>query len=278
MPVTVSYPGVYIEEVPSGVRTITGVATSITAFIGRARRGPTNRPRLVQSFAEFERVYGGLWSGSLMSYAVQQYFLNGGRDALICRVHNGAAAATLTLAANFDLLAANEGEWGEQLRARVDHGTRPLEPGEAADSLFNLSVKDTRDRHRRAVPQRLDRPGPPALRRRRPRRRIEPDPELRHRAGRATGGQWHRRRRAPIRSRTTRRRRRSATTAATATRSATPTSPTPPSKATGAGCGCSSTPICSTCSCIPPLRARPRRRPDDLGHGGRLREGPPRDG
>ena len=92
MPVTVTYPGVYIEEVPSGVRTITGVATSITAFIGRALRGPTDRPRLVQSFAEFQRVYGGLWAESTMPYAIQQYFLNGGRDALICRVHNGAAA------------------------------------------------------------------------------------------------------------------------------------------------------------------------------------------
>lgn len=38
MPEPVNYPGVYVEEVPSGVRTIMGVATSITAFIGRARR------------------------------------------------------------------------------------------------------------------------------------------------------------------------------------------------------------------------------------------------
>ena len=73
MPVTPTYPGVYIEEVPSGVRTITGVATSITAFVGRALRGPTDRPdRIVQSFAEFERVFGGLWVHSPMSYAVQQ--------------------------------------------------------------------------------------------------------------------------------------------------------------------------------------------------------------
>jgi uncharacterized protein len=142
MPVTLTYPGVYIEEVPSGVRTITGVATSITAFVGRARRGPTDRPRLVQSFAEFDRVYGGLWTESLMSYSVQQYFLNGGRDALICRVHNGAAVATLTLPAGFNLVAASEGDWGERLRVRVDHETRPLLPGEAANSLFNLSVKD----------------------------------------------------------------------------------------------------------------------------------------
>ncbi len=143
MPVTLTYPGVYIEEMSSGVRTITGVATSVTAFIGRALKGPTDRPRLVQSFAEFTRVYGGLWTGSLLSYSVQQYFLNSGRVAVICRVHDGATAATLTLPAGFDLIAANEGAWGNGLRARVDHDTRPLEPGEAVDSLFNLLIKDT---------------------------------------------------------------------------------------------------------------------------------------
>ena len=42
MSATLTYPGVYIEEIPSGVRTITGVATSITAFVGRAFRGPTD--------------------------------------------------------------------------------------------------------------------------------------------------------------------------------------------------------------------------------------------
>jgi len=146
MAVTLAHPGVYIEEVPSGVRTITGVATSITAFIGRARRGPTDRPRLVQSFAEYQRVYGEMWTDSLMSYSVHQYFMNGGRDALICRVHNAGAAATLTLPAgpdSFPLVASSEGDWGESLRVRVDHETRDLEPGEAPNSLFNLTVKDT---------------------------------------------------------------------------------------------------------------------------------------
>ena len=90
MPVTPTYPGVYIEEIPSGVRTITGVATSITAFIGRARRGPVNDPTRVQSYAEYERKFGTLWKESTMGYAVQHYFLNGGTDALIVRVENGA--------------------------------------------------------------------------------------------------------------------------------------------------------------------------------------------
>src|SRR5215213_9189328 len=86
MPSTLTFPGVYIEEVPSGVRTITGVATSITAFVGYARRGPVNEPTIVQSFADFSRLFGGLSPKSTMSQAVQQYFLNGGRDALIVRV------------------------------------------------------------------------------------------------------------------------------------------------------------------------------------------------
>jgi len=143
MPVTLSYPGVYIEEVSSGVRTVTGVATSITAFIGRTLRGPTNDPVRVQSFAEFERRFGGLWRDSTLSYSLQQFFQNGGTDALIVRVHNGAAAATLTLAASFNLVAANPGKWGEKLRVRIDHNTRPHLSTDPANSLFNLSVRDT---------------------------------------------------------------------------------------------------------------------------------------
>ena len=73
-----TYPGVYIEEISSGVRTIIGVSTSITAFIGRARRGPVDRPIRIQSFADFERTFGGLWRESVMSQMVQHYFLKWG--------------------------------------------------------------------------------------------------------------------------------------------------------------------------------------------------------
>src|ERR1700675_701853 len=97
MPVSLSYPGVYIDEVRSGVRTITGVATSITAFVGRTLRGLVNDPRPLFSFAEFERAFGGLWDASPLSFAVQHYFQNGGSQALVVRVHNGAPAATVNL-------------------------------------------------------------------------------------------------------------------------------------------------------------------------------------
>lgn len=141
MPVIPTYPGVYIEELPSGVRTITGVATSITAFVGRALWGPVNEPVRIQSFADFERQFGGLWVESTLSYAVQQFFLNGGADALIVRLANTAAAAEIELPAGggnpFVLLAANEGTWGNGLRAFVDYNTAT--PGSSSE--FNLTVE-----------------------------------------------------------------------------------------------------------------------------------------
>ena len=70
MPVALTCPGVHIVEMPSGVRTITGVATSITAFVGWALRGPVDEPLRIFSFADCERAFGGLWADSTMSFAV----------------------------------------------------------------------------------------------------------------------------------------------------------------------------------------------------------------
>src|SRR5262245_52128151 len=141
MPATLTYPGVYIEEIPSRVRTIVGVTTSITAFIGRALRGLSNEPVRIQSFGDFERAFGGLWELSPMSYAVQHFFLNGGIDAIIVRVHRNASKATLTLPAGGGALvleAASEGEWGNNLRAIVDHTTK----NSTDTNEFNLKIEE----------------------------------------------------------------------------------------------------------------------------------------
>lgn len=141
IPTTPSYPGIYFEESPDGVRPITGVATSITAFIGRAKKGPVDEPVLVQSFAEYERKFGGLWMNSTMSYAVQHYFIHGGEDALIVRVINRGSKATITLPAdtgNLVLEATDEGDWGKALRVAVDHDTR----NEDSSTLFNLTIQE----------------------------------------------------------------------------------------------------------------------------------------
>jgi hypothetical protein len=104
MPLALSYPGVYIEEVESGVRPITGVATSITAFVGRTLRGPVDVPVTISGYGEFERVFGGLWADSPLGYAVRDFFLNGGGQAIVVRLFNvsdeaEAAAAAVAKAA-----------------------------------------------------------------------------------------------------------------------------------------------------------------------------------
>ena len=168
MPTVLSYPGVYIEEVASGVRTITGVPTSIAAFIGRAMRGPVNKAITINGFGDFERVFGGLWLKSQLGFAVRDFFLNGGGQAIIVRLYGASpvpapvvpvipvvpvpvalaapvSIATLT-AGGLDLAAASEGRWGGNLRAVVDKDGLSdevaLAMGIATADLFNLTVRD----------------------------------------------------------------------------------------------------------------------------------------
>ncbi|AFY57580.1 phage tail sheath protein FI [Rivularia sp. PCC 7116] len=143
MPTAPTYPGVYIEEIPSGVRTIVGVATSITAFIGIASRGQTNKPVRIQSFADFDRQFGGLWVKSTMSYAVQQYFLNGGTDAIIIRVVASDATKATATVGGLELEANSQGDWMNGLKAVVNYETRPQRPNEAP--LFNLKIQQVQD-------------------------------------------------------------------------------------------------------------------------------------
>jgi hypothetical protein len=156
----VSYPGVYIEEIPSGVRTIAGVATSITAFLGRAAKGPVDTPSAVNNFGDFERTFGGLGIGHPMSYAVRDFFANGGAQAIIVRIYTTAAqggAETAQIDANgLTVDASSHGTWGNTLRVRVDHDVpTPANPGDphplpwvdaeglTSADLFNLTVRDT---------------------------------------------------------------------------------------------------------------------------------------
>jgi hypothetical protein len=150
MPAALTYPGVYIQEVPSGVRTITGVATSITAFVGGAAAGPTDEPVMLTSFADYERRFGGLDVLSPMSYAVRDFYSNGGSLALIVRVlHDDASSATITLsgsggaATNLVLEASSRGAWGNRLRAAVDHDTDRTAARTSPPPLprFNLTVQ-----------------------------------------------------------------------------------------------------------------------------------------
>ena len=83
---TFTYPGVYIEELSSGVHSITGVATSIAAFIGWAPQGPTTEATLIESWSDYQSAFGGLDSRSLLGYSVNQFFANGGQEAYVIRL------------------------------------------------------------------------------------------------------------------------------------------------------------------------------------------------
>ncbi len=159
MPVNPTYPGVYIEEISSGVHTITGVATSIGAFIDSFPQGPLDKAVQILSFADFERSFGGLNTNSEASYAIQQFFLNGGSEAYVIRVGGsgvnaaalnlvqtpGGAAILLTVTAGSMFggqLVNNPGAWGNNIRVGVDYNTTfsVPDPAESVSELFNLTV------------------------------------------------------------------------------------------------------------------------------------------
>jgi phage tail sheath protein FI len=110
---------VYVEEVPSGVRTITGVATSIAAFAGWTPAGPTDRAELVLSWADFVRKFGGFDARSLLAHAVSHFFINGGQRAYIVRLvttgsgtaADNAAPGAMTADGKLTVTAKSPGAW-----------------------------------------------------------------------------------------------------------------------------------------------------------------------
>jgi uncharacterized protein len=137
--VQVTYPGVYVQEISSGVHAISGVSTSIAAFVGMAKRGPLLEPTRVLGFKDYERVFSADTSQGEMTEQVRQFFINKGDQAIIVRVANGAlqAAADLLDAAKQVVLTLTSRDAGldaNQIRARVDYNTANPE------RTFNLTL------------------------------------------------------------------------------------------------------------------------------------------
>ncbi|NUR03127.1 MAG: phage tail sheath family protein [Streptomyces sp.] len=143
-----TYPGVYVEELPSSTRAISAVTTSVTAFVGHTRRGPLNEPVRVTGFADFERRFGGLSAQSPLAYAVHQFFGNGGSVAVVVRVAKAGTgkAACVALESTeghsesrvLEVHAKEPGLWGNGLRVAVDYDTPDCE------ATFNLRVYDAK--------------------------------------------------------------------------------------------------------------------------------------
>jgi phage tail sheath protein FI len=134
--------GIEITELSSSGNAIERVPTGIAAFVGRTLKGPVNKPVPVTSFVEFQHAFGGLWQPSTLSYAVEQFFENGGQQAFIVRVTNGARPPTLALRAGSEMLQLRGVQPGsrEYLRASVDYdGIVDSEP-----DRFNLILQRVR--------------------------------------------------------------------------------------------------------------------------------------
>jgi uncharacterized protein len=141
MPFNYSYPGAYVEEIPEGVHTIRGANTSDTAFVDFFRRGPLNKPTRITSYSDFERFFGGLDARSKASYAMRQFFLNGGRVAWAVRIADGAFPAVLELeggsisGAVLTLEAASPGNWGKNVHVAVGSV-------KGKEEVFNLAIRE----------------------------------------------------------------------------------------------------------------------------------------
>jgi phage tail sheath protein FI len=163
MPGPYLYPGVYVEEIPSGVRPIAGAATSDTAFVDYFPRGTTERAVRITSLTDFEREFGGLNANSEASYAIQQYYLNGGRVSWVVRVlapdsdvaarvlgstqvyqgMSGAGSGAGVDGATLTVSASSPGSWGNNVQVAIDYRGVPLLAG--SPSGFNLVVREVID-------------------------------------------------------------------------------------------------------------------------------------
>lgn len=134
--------GIQVAEQPGSDHAIARAPTAITAFVGRTLRGPVNRPVTISSYTDFQAVYGGLWQPSTLGYAVEQFFENGGRTAIVVRVVNGARSPTLRLPAGREQLTLQALGSGtrEFLRVSIDFDAI----GDHEPDRFNLIIQRVR--------------------------------------------------------------------------------------------------------------------------------------
>src|SRR5436190_6559361 len=127
-------PGVYVEETSFRAKSIEGVSTSTTGFVGPTRRGPVahalanpgdetfmpDTPELITSFGDFQRIYGSFddlaYGTNFLAHAVRVFFDNGGSRLYVARVYAGAAgtafARSADLGAGVRFVARNPGAAG----------------------------------------------------------------------------------------------------------------------------------------------------------------------
>ena len=131
-------PGVFIEEIERGPRPIEGVPTSTAAFLGETERGPL-RPRLVTSYSEYQRAFGGVFGeGRYMPHTVSGFFENGGRHLYVCRIVGEGASTASRVFGDFTVTAAGPGAWGRRVWVRIQESSTEA-PGGSSGFRMKLA-------------------------------------------------------------------------------------------------------------------------------------------
>lgn len=138
MPVSaLNTPGVYIEEIPGGTRTIEGISTSIAAFLGCTKQGPAGTERFISKWNDYVDQFGGIQdAGDAMGFSVYSFFQNGGASAYISRVIDKKTATEAQCFVEnpgdvkkiIAFSAINPGAWGNrvQIQCRMGTGAAPF--------------------------------------------------------------------------------------------------------------------------------------------------------
>ncbi|KVH81814.1 phage tail protein [Burkholderia ubonensis] len=132
------HPGVYIEEVPSA-RSIQGASTSTAVFIGVTEIGTPQQPTLVTSWNAYVRQFGGLiWNG-MASWAVYEFFNEGGTACYVVSVaqSNGNGKPATGTSGGITLTAVTPGTWGNSLGFVISNASGP---DDKTSQVFNLSI------------------------------------------------------------------------------------------------------------------------------------------
>lgn len=142
-------PGVYVEEFEMGAKPIEGVSTSTVGFLGMTERGPVIPPKLVTSYPQFMRIYGGYIPDSYLAYAVEGFFGNGGKRCYIGRVvkqgvdpdNPEGISSTTDEVGDLNFTAVGEGSWGNRVGIRIENASNDSDDeNDSGQKLFKLTV------------------------------------------------------------------------------------------------------------------------------------------
>lgn len=170
------HPGVYVLEIPSGVRSIEGVPTSTTVLVGETERGPIG-PTKIKSRTEYERLFGGyvrsldtVSPGAdsdtvrvLMPYAIDGFYRNGGSTAYVLRAMDGFESLTTAAAASRSTTFAPDGSPAVGIMLEAVTASSPGIWGNDLSVAFLDSTDGDEERFRIAVVYRNPETGEQAL-------------------------------------------------------------------------------------------------------------------